>query len=53
MKVVQLFSDGESLVEDGAGNVVVNSDVLDSVSGFLCDFVFHLQEVRENLKTIA
>ena len=40
-------------MSDDAGNVVLDSNILLKVAMFLCDFVFHIQETRENIKTIA
>jgi hypothetical protein len=54
LRVVQLFYDGEHLVEDEHGNVVLNhKDVVFKVAKFLCDYVFNIQFMRENIKTVA
>lgn len=53
LKVVELFSQGDSLVDDGSGKVVLNQQTMLDVSDFLCRYAFHLQAIRENMKTIA
>ena len=56
LRVVELFYDGtgEHLVEDAQGNVVLNrKDVVFKVAKFLCDYVFNIQFMRENIKTVA
>ena len=42
------------LVEDAQGNVVLNhKNVVLKVAKFLCEYVFNIQFIRENIKTIA
>ena len=56
LRVVELFYDEKSqrLVEDAQGNVVLNhKDVVFKVAKFLCDYVFNIQFMRENIKTVA
>ena len=53
-RVVQIFHEGEHLVDDGTGNVVLDhKEVVFKVAKFLCDYVFNIQFMRENIKTIA
>lgn len=52
--MVQLFCDGEHIVEDAQGNVALNKgEIVFKVAKFLCDYVFNIQFLRENIKTIA
>ena len=53
LRVVKIFNQNGNVVSDDAGNVVLDSNILLKVAMFLCDFVFHIQETRENIKTIA
>lgn len=54
LRIVQLFCDGEHLVDDGQGNVVIDKkNIVFKVAKFLCDYVFSIQFMRENIKTIA
>lgn len=54
LRVVQLFCDGEHIVEDAQGNVALNKrEIVFKVAKFLCDYVFNIQFLRENIKTIA
>lgn len=41
------------MIEDNSGHLVINDDIMDKVSRFLCDYVFHIQAIRENIKTIS
>ena len=49
----KIFNDGNNIVKNESGGVALSGEVLDSVSKFLCDYVFHIQHIRENIKTIA
>lgn len=40
-------------MENPDGTVALNADILMKVSRFLCDYVFHISGIRENIKTIA
>lgn len=53
--MVSVFSDvnATKLIDDGYGNVVLNTNIIGKVAKFLCDYVFHIQSIRENIKTIA
>ena len=56
LRVVDLFYDESigCLVEDNQGNVVLNlKSVVFKVAKFLCDYVFNIQFMRENIKTVA
>ena len=56
LHVIDLFYDEKRgcLVEDGQGNVVLNHrNAVLKVAKFLCDYVFNIQFMRENLKTVA
>lgn len=56
LRVVQLFcnEDRTHIVEDEQGNVVLNkAGVVFKVAKFLCDYVFNIQFLRENIKTVA
>ena len=54
LRVVNIFNEGNTyVVENGQGKVALNHGILKTVSKFLCDYVFHLQAIRENMKTIA
>ena len=55
LKVVQLFNDGNgNLIQMPNGDVALNhKDVVLKVAKFLADYVFHIQHLRENAKTIA
>ena len=53
LRVVNIFNDGEHVVEDLDGNIVINDEIMDRVSKFLCDYAFHIQSIRENIKTIS
>ena len=53
MKVVELFSWDGFLVKNGEGKVALNHDCLIKVAEFLMKFTFHIQDIRENLKTMA
>lgn len=54
LRVVELFSDGVNVVSDAQGNVVLDKKgILFKVAKFLCDYVFNIQFMRENIKTIA
>ena len=50
---MSIFRNGDNLVSNPDGSVALDSDILDKVSQFLCDYVFYLQGIRENIKTIA
>ena len=53
LRVVNIFRNGDNIVENEDGTVALNKDVIDKVSKFLCDYVFHIQDIRENVKTIS
>ena len=54
MRVANIFNqNGKCLVDNGNGGVALNYRILLTVSKFLCDFVFHVQQIRENMKTIS
>ena len=56
VRVVRIFNeDGEegSVVENIYGKVALNLPMIAKVAQFLCDYVFHIQSLRENIKTIA
>ena len=53
MRVVDMFNWGDSLVQDSKGEIVLNHTTLLRVSDFLCKYVFHLQAIRENVKTMC
>ena len=53
LRVVNIFNNGTNVVEDRSGNIVINDEIMDRVSKFLCDYVFHIQAIRENIKTIS
>ena len=53
LRTVNIFNNGTSIVKDEYGKVALNDEVLDKVAGFLRDYVFHIQAIRENIKTIA
>lgn len=50
---MNIFNNGGDVVEDKFGNIVINDGIMDRVSKFLCDYVFHIQGIRENIKTIS
>lgn len=52
-KAMQIFLQDGCLVRNAQGEVALNQGLLISVAGFLRDFARHVQEVRENVKTIA
>lgn len=53
-RVVQIFHEGEHLVDDGNGNVVLDhKGIVFKVAKFLCEYVFNIQFLRENIKTIS
>lgn len=51
--VMQMFREGDDVLEDASGKVVVNHEMVLKVAKFLCDYAFHVQSIRENVKTIA
>lgn len=53
LRVVRIFNEGNHIVENGSGKVALNHQLILRVSRFLCDYVFHVQALRENIKTIA
>ena len=56
LRVVQLFcnEDHTHIVEDEQGNVVLDkAGIVFKVAKFLCDYVFNIQFMRENIKTVA
>ena len=53
MRVVNIFNQDGHVVENSEGGVALNEDILDRVSRFLAEYVFHIQGIRENMKTIA
>lgn len=53
LRVVNIFNNGKHVVEDWDGKIVINDEIMDRVSKFLCDYVFHIQAIRENIKTIS
>ena len=50
---MSIFRNGDNLVSNPDGSDALDSEILDKVSQFLCDYVFYLQGIRENIKTIA
>ena len=40
--MVRLFNEGEDIVSDGAGNVVLNHRIVFEVAEFLCKYVFSI-----------
>ena len=53
VRVVEIFREDDHVVENANGKVAVNPEIMFKVSKFLCDYAFHLQSIRENMKTIA
>ena len=53
LRVVKIFNNGGSIVQDSENRVAINHETIQMVSKFLCDYVFHIQSIRENMKTIA
>ena len=53
VRSMDIFRNGDNLVSNEDGSVALDFDILDKVSQFLCDYVFYLQGIRENIKTIA
>lgn len=54
MRVVNIFNQNDKyIVKNASGGIALNYGVLLKVSKFLCDYVFHVQAIRENVKTIA
>ena len=54
MRVVNIFNQNDKyIVKNASGGIALNYAVLLKVSKFLCDYVFHVQAIRENVKTIA
>ena len=52
-RVAKIFKNGSNIVQADDGEVAIDTDILSKVSEFIKDFVFHIQEIRENVKTIA
>ena len=40
-------------MENSNGEVALSNEIMMKVSWFLCDYVFLVQDIRENMKTIA
>lgn len=54
LRVVNIFNErNQFIVSNGSGKVALNHEILLKVAKFLRDYVFHLQGIRENIKTIA
>lgn len=53
LRVVRIFNEDSYIVENPQGQVALNHAIILKVSKFLCDYVFHIQSIRENIKTIA
>ena len=54
LRVVDIFNEGDRyIVRNSKGEVALNHQKLLETAGFLKDFVFHIQGIRENIKTIA
>ena len=54
LRVVEIFHEGDHIVEDAQGNVVLDKkNIVFKVAKFLCDYVFNIQFMRENIKTVA
>ena len=53
IRVVQIFNEGSSIVKNKNGTVALDHKMLLRVSEFLCKYAFHIQAIRENMKTIA
>jgi len=53
MRVVNIFNEDGNIVEYHGGRVALNHDILLKVAKFLTEYVFHIQGIRENMKTIA
>ena len=52
LRVVKIFSEDGNIV-DNDGEVALNRGILIKIAKFLCDYVFHIQFIRENIKTIS
>jgi hypothetical protein len=50
---VKIFNEGKSVVENGHGKVALDHSIILRTAQFLYDYVFHIQALRENIKTIA
>lgn len=53
VRSIDIFRNGNQLVQNQDGSVALDVGMLDKVSQFLCDYVFYLQGIRENIKTIS